>query len=112
VESLRIVVKLPSDSGSPGLSQEVINLSRRSGLKTHQAGWLPPIWSRQAFEARPNHMKNRVSCTSYIIIGISVYEVQVPIGLSHYPTVDKLLESSKLSLIELKFYNCLFSPSR
>jgi hypothetical protein len=57
-------------------------------------------------------MKNRVSCTSYIIIGISVYEVQVPIRLSHYLTADKLLESSKLSLMELKFYNCLFTPSR
>jgi hypothetical protein len=33
VESLRILVKKPSDSGRLGLSQEVINLSRRSELK-------------------------------------------------------------------------------
>jgi hypothetical protein len=33
VENLEIILKQPSDSGRLGLSQEVINLSRRSELK-------------------------------------------------------------------------------
>jgi hypothetical protein len=57
VESFGFVIKQSSDSGRLGLSQEVINLSRRSELKMT----LNRL-ATSTFEAWSNYETNHVSC--------------------------------------------------